>query len=862
MNHPRKTAFRILTFLVITISLLGATLFSTPAAWQGAYLPLVGRGWPTESPYNSPLLISEVFYDPGGSDPEPAAEWIEVYQRGETPLDLSGFKIGDGETWGDGEGMFSFPEGVTGVLGQVIVIANQANAFMAAYGFKPSYELNDTDPDVPDMVKYSMWAKGVVNLSNSGDEVLLLDGENLIADAVSWGSSTFAFDPSVAKVPQGHSLERKPAQFDSDLASDWIDLDTPMPGEVDLTPPTATITQTPTFTGTPLSCGQLTLLVTEVLYDPLGSDDPDGEWFEIYNPGESPVNLGCVKIGDEETSGGGEGMFTFSPGASQLAGEVILVANRATTFFSMYGFNPDYELVSSDPEVPDLVKYSAWAGGTLNLSNGGDDVLILDGDDLVIEAVSWGSSTFAFDPSVAPVAEGHSLERQPAGVDTNTAMDWIDQPFPTPGWVDLTPPTFTPTSGISITPTWTETPLPCGMATLLISEVLYDPPDFVDPDGEWIEIYNTGVEIINMACVKVGDEETVGGGEAMLTFPPGTTVLPAGVVVIANRADSFLATYAFKPNFEIEDSDPAVPDMIKYTTWASGYLNLSNSGDDVLILDGNDQLVDAVSWGSSTFAFDPPVPTVVAGHSLERRPGNQDTDTAADWVDQLNPAPGVVDLTPSTPAPSFTPTPTPKPTRTKTPTPRPTRTKTPTAVNTPTPTPAVSGMVINEIHADPALLIGDANGDGSVDGVEDEFVEIVNNTLASVDLSGWTLADGVGTRHTFPAGSILISGCSVLVFGGGSPTGSFGNSLVQVSSSGTLGLNGLGDMITLYNLASIVVASYSYGLEGGDDQSLTRAPDIIGGEPLVKHSLAEGSGGAIFSPGTRLDGIPFGGCPH
>ena len=858
MDRPHRAVFRSLTILVITIALLGATLFSSPAAWHGVYLPLVGRGWPTEPPYTSPLLISEVFYDPRGSDPEPAAEWIEVYQRGETPLDLSGFKIGDGEIWGDGEGMFSFPEGATSVPGQVIVIANQASAFLAANGFKPSFELNDTDPDVPNLVKYSIWAKGVVNLSNSGDEVLLLDGENLIADAVSWGSSTFAFDPSVDKVPAGHSLERKPAQFDSDRASDWIDLDPPTPGEVDLDPstPTPTITQTPTSTGTPLPCGQVTLLITEVLYDPLGLGDPDGEWFEIYNPGVNPVYLGCVKVGDEETSGGGEGMFTFSPGASLPAGEVILVANRAITFFSLYGFNPDYELVNSDPEVPDLVKYSAWAGGTVNLSNSGDDVLILDGDDMVVDAVSWGSSTFAFDPSVPPVAEGHSLERQPAGVDTNSAVDWFDQTYPTPGWVDLTQPTFTPTSAISITPTRTfvpsETPLPCGNATLLISEVFYDPSDFVDPDGEWIEIYNTGDAIINLGCVKVGDEETIGGGEGMLTFPLGTTMLPGSIYVIANRADSFFASYEFKPNFEIEDSDPAVPDLIKYTDWASGTLNLSNSGDDVLILDGNDLLVDAVSWGSSTFAFDPPVPTAVAGHSLERRPADQDTDTAADWIDQLNPAPGVVNLTPATPVPSSTPTRTPKPTRTRTPTP----------TKTPTPTQSVSGMVINEIHADPALLIGDANGDGIVDGVEDEFVEIVNNTPASVDLSGWTLADGLGTRHTFPAGSILISGCSVLVFGGGSPTGSFGNSLVQVSSSGTLGLNGLGDMITLYNLASIVVASYSYGLEGGDDQSLTRAPDIIGGEPLVKHSLAEGSGGAIFSPGTRLDGIPFGGCPH
>ena len=171
-------------------------------------------------------------------------------------------------------------------------------------------------------------------------------------------------------------------------------------------------------------------------------------------------------------------------------------------------------------------------------------------------------------------------------------------------------------------------------------------------------------------------------------------------------------------------------------------------------------------------------------------------------------------------------------------------------------------MVFNEILADPALVIGDANGDGRVDGVEDEFVEFVNNTQASIDLSGWTVADGIGTRHTFPAGSILVSGCSVLVFGGGTPTGSFGNSLVQVSSTGSLGLNALGDRVTLYNQAGTMIAVYEYGTEGGDDQSLTRDPDIFGGEPFVKHSLDNGSGGAIFSPGTRIDGTPFEGCPH
>ena len=54
--------------------------------------------------------------------------------------------------------------------------------------------------------------------------------------------------------------------------------------------------------------------------------------------------------------------------------------------------------------------------------------------------------------------------------------------------------------------------------------------------------------------------------------------------------------------------------------------------------------------------------------------------------------------------------------------------------------------------------------------------------------------------------------------------------------------------------------SYTYGSEGGDDQSLTRDPDISGPDPMVKHSQIEGANGALFSPGTRVDGSFFDGC--
>ena len=177
------------------------------------------------------------------------------------------------------------------------------------------------------------------------------------------------------------------------------------------------------------------------------------------------------------------------------------------------------------------------------------------------------------------------------------------------------------------------------------------------------------------------------------------------------------------------------------------------------------------------------------------------------------------------------------------------------------PTPgeaAPTGWVINEVNADPDSSLGDANNDGTPNFSQDEFVEIINNSGGDVDVSGWTLADGFTVRHVFPAGSVLADGCGVVVFGGGSPQGGFGGMVVQTASSGALGLNNGGDTVTLNDGASDQ-AVVSYGGEGGDNQSLTRDPDVTG-TSLVQHTTAAGSGGALYSPGTLVDGSAFEGC--
>ncbi|WP_296313634.1 lamin tail domain-containing protein [Winogradskyella sp. UBA3174] len=157
-------------------------------------------------------------------------------------------------------------------------------------------------------------------------------------------------------------------------------------------------------------------------------------------------------------------------------------------------------------------------------------------------------------------------------------------------------------------------------------------------------------------------------------------------------------------------------------------------------------------------------------------------------------------------------------------------------------------LIINEILADPdnSVFNGDSNNDGTRDSSEDEFIEIYNNDISIVNLTGYTISDGSGLKHTFPLNTFLDPGSFITVFGGGIPTG-FQPLSTQVASVGNLSLNNGGDSVTLSNSNSIVVATETYGSEGGENQSLARNPDFTG--DFEKHSLIRAD--LIFTPNTK-----------
>jgi hypothetical protein len=168
-------------------------------------LPQVVLAQPGES---SSILITEVYYNTPGDDA--VSEWIEIANVGAETVDLSPISLGDAAAIGDREGMVRFPQDAFIAAGQVVVVAQTAVSFFQQVGFNPDYEISDTDPTVPDMRPFSLWASGTLALANDGDEVLLLH-EQTIIDALNYGDSLHFFAPAINGVLPGQSIERVPA---------------------------------------------------------------------------------------------------------------------------------------------------------------------------------------------------------------------------------------------------------------------------------------------------------------------------------------------------------------------------------------------------------------------------------------------------------------------------------------------------------------------------------------------------------------------------------------------------------------------------------------------------------------------------
>ncbi len=325
-----------------------------------------------------------------------------------------------------------------------------------------------------------------------------------------------------------------------------------------------------------------------------------------------------------------------------------------------------------------------------------------------------------------------------------------DAATPTPGAPTdpVTPNTVTPspTNTTTSTPelaTDPPAPAPVQHTHLFISEFMANPAAVSDSKGEYIEIFNGGEEIVNLADWRIEDLD--GEGHTIA----GELLIQPGAYLVMAR------------NGTLSDNGGVAVNYV-YSSF-----QLANGDDEIVLLSPAGVTVDSVTWGGGGLSID-------AGVSLER----SDFTIADTWIPASSPWPGSAGDrgSPGLPyrAPSPTPASTPVPTSTSVPTPVPTATETPTIAYTGTPAPTQPGptptasetaeptATSTGIATDtvthtptpapsategptpfpPSILISEFLADPKAVGDEfGEFIELFNAGDAAVNLNGWILAD-------------------------------------------------------------------------------------------------------------------------
>jgi len=180
------------------------------------------------------------------------------------------------------------------------------------------------------------------------------------------------------------------------------------------------------------------------------------------------------------------------------------------------------------------------------------------------------------------------------------------------------------------------TPAKATSNTLIITRFVYrDIMEPYTPRGEYVVIKNVSDGAIDLVNYRVGDEELPGGSEGMF-FLPNYTLNPGASVIIAG--DPVTWDYPTPPDLYFTSLAPD-------TSWGSGSFNLSNLGDQVLLIDSSGILVDGACYGNVTCTFSGPVQAAILDTALAidvnqpgyKRNSDTDTDLASDW--QSNPTP-------------------------------------------------------------------------------------------------------------------------------------------------------------------------------------------------------------------------------
>jgi hypothetical protein len=154
---------------------------------------------------------------------------------------------------------------------------------------------------------------------------------------------------------------------------------------------------------------------------------------------------------------------------------------------------------------------------------------------------------------------------------------------------------------------------------VVFSEVLYDSWVSGEKEGEWLELYNPTGTSINIGGWAISDNNEY------YRIPNGTSIDAYGFLIISKGSSAFSSRYGFSPDL------------------SNFFLDLSNSGDYLILKNSSGTVIDQVAWKSGGLSIpgwgSSSSPYADESRSIMRSNLNQDTDTYSDWLSNRPPDP-------------------------------------------------------------------------------------------------------------------------------------------------------------------------------------------------------------------------------
>jgi len=310
------------------------------------------------------LVINEIMQNPSAvSDGD--GEWFEIHNPTGAAADINGWTIRD-----DGSDSHLIVNGVPLMVpaGGYVVLGNNS----------------DTGTNGGVTVDYSYGAGFF--LSNGADELILEDGDFTEVDRVEWDNGATFPDPN------GASMSLIDPALDNNVGANWCEGSTPY-GDGDL--------------GTPGGANDCAvelseIVINEIIQNPSAVSDSNGEWFEVYNSTGTGIDINGWTIEDNDFDS-----HVISNGGplTVLAGG-YLVLGINSDFSTNGGVNVDYQ-------------YSG-----IFLSNGSDELVLLDDSMVEVDRVEWDNGATFPDPN------GASMSLKDPALDNNDGANWCTASTP------------------------------------------------------------------------------------------------------------------------------------------------------------------------------------------------------------------------------------------------------------------------------------------------------------------------------------------------------------------------------------------------------------------------------------------------